>query len=110
MAEAATAENITDQEVNFDALIDDLNARVTANEPMKEAKGDYDALCKSQNERAGYNKKAMNWLTALKKMSGEKFQDVMRTLRPGLDMLDDHRSQEDTQDFLDGDNVTTISR
>jgi len=108
MAEIATADNLNDPEVNFDHLIGDLDARIDADIPVKEAKTDYDTLCKKQNERAGYHKKAMNWLTALNKMSDEKFEDCVRTLQPGLDFLVESRRQGGTPDMLD--NVTSISK
>ncbi len=93
MAEVATAQNVSDQEVNFDHLIADLDERVSAQTPMTEAKTDYDQVCKKQNENRGYNKKAMNWLTGLNKMSMEKFEDTVGTLMPGLNALVEHRRQ-----------------
>lgn len=105
MAQVATAENVTEQEVNFDHLIDNLSARINAQKPMTEAKSDYDGLCKAQNEKAGYNKKAMNWLTGLAKMSPQKFNDTIRTLQPGLEMLVAHRSAEEPEMELGDDNV-----
>ena len=106
MAETATAENV--QTLDLSRLVDDIEARISGQKPMTEAKTDYDGLCKAQNERAGYHKKAMNMLTALGKMSPEKFQDCIRTLQPGLDQLIEHRAATETPDML-GDNVTALN-
>ena len=93
MADVATKDNVNDTGPDLTHLNADLQRRVEGQKPMTEAKTDYDALCKSQNESRGYNKKAMNILTALSKLSPEKFEDQIRTLQPGLESLIETRRQ-----------------
>ena len=89
MAKTATADNVVDmpKAVDTGKIVEALEKRDRAYEPLKDAKSDYDALCKDQNEALGVNKKAMNMLSSLNRMSPEKFQDTIRTLEPGLSAL-----------------------
>ena len=93
MAEVATTENARESGPDLTHLIADLERRVDKQKPMTEAKTDYDELCNSQNDSRGYNKKALNILTALMKCSPEKFEDQVRTLQPGLEALIETRRQ-----------------
>ncbi|MEM1149058.1 MAG: hypothetical protein AAGI03_00665 [Pseudomonadota bacterium] len=101
MAKKATAESVNSSSgVDLSNVIQDLDQRVKRGENMKDAKADYDDLCKMQNERRGYNKVAMNMLTRLSKMGGDKFQDCMRTFKGGLDALIESRAETDTPDMI----------
>lgn len=103
MAKTATADNVVELNPSPDTtkVVTLLNARIKRQEPMKEAKTDYDELCKQQNEKYNLHKKAMNDGTKMLKMSDEKWQDYLRTFEPMFEAIKDHRATVGTQDMMD---------
>ena len=53
-------------------------------------------------ELTGISKKALSWVRSLDKMEEDKRNDVIRSLKPLLDLFEKRWDAEGTPDFLDG--------
>ncbi len=67
---------------------------------VDDARGEYQDLCKAQNEKHHLHKKAMNYLTSIMNMGDDKYQDFMRTFEPGLAAVKEARDEVGTADML----------
>lgn len=72
-------------EVDFSTFVADLEARLATDG------ADLLQVSQVQNKVRGYDRTAMKWLLQLHRQSPEKFESIVRTLRPGLDAITAHK-------------------